>query len=174
MRLTYDASRANDPVTWIILFGLLFASAAWLTSPYLTCLAFAVALWWAQDRCLRAPSTRGVVAWVVIGVSLHAVSVAVAIEWLNGQTRGRLPNPELLEDGSPTTWRLDTFEPDSPNNQLLRLVSELGLLQYLLVPLGLGLLCVPGARREGIVCGPLLLISGVLAWVRAYVWSLGW
>jgi hypothetical protein len=111
---------------------------------------------------------------VLLLVTVWVAVSAVRIERLNADAGVYLPRHD--DDGE---WRVS--RDGTPRDQLRRLVSSIGLLQYLFAPLVVGLSALHLVRRESgkrrivVACsGVVGLAALILAFYRGYFSSLGW
>lgn len=99
---------------------------------------------------------------------------AVRIEKLNSDAGFYLPRHDDVGK-----WRIS--REGTPRDELRELVSGIGLLQYLLAPLVVGLSSYHFSRRDSAArrllascCGVIGIVSMALAFYRGYFSSLGW
>jgi len=109
----------------------------------------------------------------MVGAALWVASVAVRIETQNAAAGYYLPRRD-----EPGKWR--TSHENAPRNQLRKLVSTVGLWQYVFAPLLLALAGIHMARRHtswqrwlGVGSGIAALGALSLALYRGYFSSLG-
>ena len=111
---------------------------------------------------------------VLVVLTVWVAVSAVRIERLNAEAGYYLPRHD--EDGK---WRVS--RDDTPRDQLRGLIIRVGLFQYLLAPLVVGLAAFHVARRDSATRRSLAACSGVvglvalsMAFYRGYFSSLGW
>lgn len=119
------------------------------------------------------PSVFRLTLALMVGGALWVTAVAIRIETQNAAAGYYLPRHD-----EPGKWRISRG--NTPHDQLRILVSTVGLCQYLLAPLLIGLAAIPITRNNtpwqrwlGIGSAAVGLVALSLAFYRGYFSSLG-